>query len=182
MQIHMRDSQNVSLFIRMTVSHMYLHIYTYPYLHFYPYLYFYDGARQEYSSVEGCERRLFSRETTDLLNTSYSTHHSQNFSKNLTRLFKLFTVIQRHSFYMTIYLFICLPICLSIYVFIYLSIYLSVYLFIYISINLPVYLSICPPCHLLSPPFHHFLQVGKVQSVLCLDTTSKSKHSYNVDG
>ena len=38
-------SQYVSLFIRMTVSHMYLHIYTYPYLHFYPYLYFYDGAR-----------------------------------------------------------------------------------------------------------------------------------------
>ena len=38
-------SQYVSLFIRMTVSHMYLYTYIYPCSHFYPYLYFYDGAR-----------------------------------------------------------------------------------------------------------------------------------------
>ena len=62
--------------------------------------------------------------------------------------------------------------------------YLSTYLFIYISIYLSIYHSIHPsihpPCRLLFPPLHHFLQVGKVQSVLCLDTTSKSKHSYKM--
>ena len=78
----------------------------------------------------------FSRETTDLLNTSYSTHHSQNFSSNLTRMFKLLTVIQRHYFYMTIYLFIYLST--------YLFIYLPIHLFIYLSIYLPIYLSFYP--------------------------------------
>ena len=38
-------SQYVSLFIRMTVSHIYLYTYTYPYLHFYPYLNYYGGTR-----------------------------------------------------------------------------------------------------------------------------------------
>ena len=38
-------SQYVSLFIRMTVSHVYLYTYTYPCLHFYPYLNFYGGTR-----------------------------------------------------------------------------------------------------------------------------------------
>ena len=90
----------------------------------------------------------FSREITDLLNTSSYNHHSQNFSSNLTRLFKLFTVIQRHYFYMTIYLSvylsIYLSICLSIYLSIYPSVYLSIYVFIYLPIHLSIYLSIYP--------------------------------------
>ena len=86
----------------------------------------------------------FSRETTDLLNTSYSTHHSQNFSSNLTRMFKLLTVIQRHYFYMTIYLFIYLSTYLFIYLPIHLFIYLSTYLFIYLPIYLSTHLSFYP--------------------------------------
>ena len=72
-----------------------------------------------------------------------------------------------------------LSIYLSIYHSIHPSIILSIHLFIYPSYS-SIRPSIHPPFRLLFPPLHHFLQVGKVQSVLCLDTTSKSKHSYKM--